>query len=268
MADNNEEDDKHEASPTDDNAQESKGKGKAPLTTRLQASSKAALNSITAPDSIPDLTPRHKTDAAGLGNSSIQPWLQGAPSQRRAAQASASEAFRSPRSEEQPSQTFTSFLNDQARDATPQVSAWTTQQATDGHAVTTLLSKPEDGAPLPEPPLSPAEASRLREALFTTPKPWSQLLDFNPDFASQSRESLRLHFGTADVAAARNIWLQQWSDVFESYTVHVWGHLGPLAADARREVQLQLAQDDGDDDDGSALRRLRMVLAHLRPSRL
>ncbi|PHH79445.1 hypothetical protein CDD80_4789 [Ophiocordyceps camponoti-rufipedis] len=187
MADDNQ-DDKPEAPPANDNTQEPKGKGKAPLTTRLQASSKAALNAITAPDSLPDSTPRHKTDVvAGPSNSSFQPWLQ-------------------------------------------------------------------------------VEASRLREALFTTPTPWSQLLDFNPDFASLSREHLRLHFGTADVAAARNIWLQQWSDVLESYTEHVWGHLGPLAADARREVQLQLAQDD--DDDGPALRRLRMVLAHLRPSRL
>lgn len=151
------------------------------------------------------------------------------------------------------------------------------QEAVDGADVVHLLSVPdhegdatawtagEDGDAL-----SPAEEARLREALFVggaadTRAHWEQLLNFRPDAVADPADMLEL-LGTAETSAADSIWLQHWSDVLSAYNDEVWGDLGPLAAEAKHEVDRLSSRDAQGQGQGetTALNRLRQILAHVR----
>lgn len=159
--------------------------------------------------------------------------------------------------------------------AVPQ-SAISRQEATDGADVVYLMSlsgdlaadadciDESDGA------LSSAEAARLRKALFGCEKTssrvyWDQLLNFTPDSADGPAD-LRLLTGTTDKPLANRVWLQQWESVLVAYTDEVWGDLGPLAAEAKYEVD-RLSGNGGqrhEEIETKALGRLRQILAHVR----
>ncbi|RDA92163.1 hypothetical protein CP533_5602 [Ophiocordyceps camponoti-saundersi (nom. inval.)] len=257
-----------------------KGKGKALFTERLQSSGRAAFNAVTGTSTMPDIVPRQKTSTAGPSNSTTH--LEEASS-RRAVQPGPSEPFKATtRSSSEAA--FNSFIEaPPAQDirSQPRSSAIADQEAADGSAVSHLLSLPDeevDGYEKGEEQgqMSPHEAARLREALFANDDDhvvWNQLLDFTPDSFSSLPDAPpsvhaadRLHLvGTEDVAAARSIWLHQWSDVFASYTRDVWGDLGPLAADAKAEVEQSISGSDVNRET-RAFQRLRLVLAHLRGS--
>ncbi|PFH58941.1 hypothetical protein XA68_13030 [Ophiocordyceps unilateralis] len=255
-----------------------KGKGKAVLTDRLQASGRAAFNAMTGTSSItamPHIIPRHKTATAG-------PSSQTSPEEaswQRAVRAGPAESFRT--GQQQSSEAFDSFVQGRAQDTNcgrgsggeetwgePTPASFADQEAADGIAVAALLSLPDDAADafsVADDSLSPNEAARLSEALFggdATGGSWDKLLDFTPDFVSLP-DAAQLQLGTADEAVARRIWLQQWSDVLSSYTREVWGDLGPLAAEARHEVEQHMSEGPRE---SRALHRLRLVLAHLRGS--
>ncbi|PHH77467.1 hypothetical protein CDD82_3489 [Ophiocordyceps australis] len=160
-------------------------------------------------------------------------------------------------------------------------SAVAQQEAADGSDVAQLLSVCDDDV-LPEmwqqhgEELWTAEAKRLHYTLFH-PSPhglgrsydWDRLLNFTPDFMTpRAREDssldAQLHFGTSDVAVAQDIWLQQWSSVLSAYTDEVWGELGPLAEEARRELDDGLVGAAGPGKGSMALARLQQILAHVR----
>ncbi|PHH59181.1 hypothetical protein CDD81_3667 [Ophiocordyceps australis] len=155
------------------------------------------------------------------------------------------------------------------------------QEAVDGADVAQLLLLPDDDV-LPEmwpqhgKELSAAEAKRLECTLFHPsshnqgrPNDWDRLLNFTPDFMKRlAGENMsldtQLHFGTRDVAAAQEIWLQQWSNVLSAYTDEVWGDLGPLAGQARREMDNGLVGAADMGKGPMALARLQQILAHVR----
>lgn len=148
------------------------------------------------------------------------------------------------------------------------------QQAVDGAEVAQLLSLPDEEPNYEEgnEQISADEAERLRDALFPPGREgsnWIALLDFMPNFTSESAGlsiEAQQYLGTADPIEARAIWVQQWGEVLSSYTSHVWGDLGPLVEDARREVEELLEQPPGSSQsaDAKALGRLRQILGHVR----
>ncbi|KND90411.1 hypothetical protein TOPH_04966 [Tolypocladium ophioglossoides CBS 100239] len=285
------------------NGGKGKDKGEArdndpPVVDRLLASGKLALNALTGSntDALPGALPGQKATA-----SSSQP-----PTILREASASASsqgaatrmgESLRAATHTDNSSEAFDSFINRppshdglfaegrlQSQPPRGTHRSVAEQEASDGAAVVQLLSLPDDPAdamPLEDDDddsLSPAEAGRLREALFgggsasSRAIAWDQVLNFNPDFVTRpgaiSSAGAQLHTGTMDVSVAQSIWLQQWSDVLSAYTDKVWGDLGPLASEARREIN-QLAGEEpavlGQESSGTkALGRLRLILAHVR----
>ncbi|KHN98594.1 uncharacterized protein MAM_03718 [Metarhizium album ARSEF 1941] len=145
------------------------------------------------------------------------------------------------------------------------------QEALDGSDVVAFISRSEVGDSViseePEEPeeLTPSEASRLREALFESGSSWpfwDQLLNFNPDFvvrADGSRREADIYMGTSDAELARSTWLRHWNDVLSSYTDEVWGDLGPLAAEAKGELE-----QNRHTQQSLALNRLRLILTHVR----
>ncbi|ORY56666.1 uncharacterized protein BCR38DRAFT_450848, partial [Pseudomassariella vexata] len=152
---------------------------------------------------------------------------------------------------------------------------------TDGMEVVKLLDTGYDEVMQQEPelPLSAAQASSIRRALFgdaglvrqaIEPAVWESLLNFFPEYLSNGSSDwdyneLQQHLGTPDVAAVRKMWVEQWQDVLSSYTDEVWGDLGALVREAREEVQSLSEQQQGMvPSEMKALRRLRQVLAHIR----
>lgn len=149
-------------------------------------------------------------------------------------------------------------------------------EATDGAAVVDLLSQPPQLEDMladddQDEQLTPAAAAKLREALFSSPGnriAWDDLLNFTPGFVARpgdGAQEARAQLGTEDPDAAREIWLRQWRDVLSAYTDEVWGDLGPLAAEAKRELEASGPSGGVERGDG-ALGRLRMILAHVRGS--
>lgn len=152
------------------------------------------------------------------------------------------------------------------------------QEARDGAEVLDLLSQPdmldliED--PDVDPDLSPEDVDMLRRALFEGPsergtRNWDSLLNLAPDFLlAGDPEATRQHLGVSDNAEGIKLWLEQWRDVLDEYTDEVWGDLGSLAQDARREVdraeQQQTPSAAGQQANLKALGRLRQILAHVR----
>ncbi|KAM4059325.1 hypothetical protein HRG_007817 [Hirsutella rhossiliensis] len=278
----------HPAS-TGNGVDKAKGKdqaNKASVAERLQASGKMAFNAVAGASTIPDAVPGQKAPA-GPSTSSRLPTMLGEASSSQLT-ARVGEPLRLNQNGQGSSEAFNSFINEQPRQDTisslrhgsQNHTSFTEQEATDGAAVVRLLSLPDD--PVDELPiedgdcLSPDEAARLREALFgvgnaDSSKPrWDDMLSLVPDSISHpsaaSSAAARLHVGTADPVVAQSIWLQQWSDVLSSYTDEVWGDLGPLAAEAKHDVerQMQGKQPVGlESSETKALRRLRLILAHV-----
>ncbi|KAH7369124.1 hypothetical protein B0T11DRAFT_70797 [Plectosphaerella cucumerina] len=151
------------------------------------------------------------------------------------------------------------------------------QEARDGAEVLDLLASPDiidlTEDPDVDPDLSPEDVDMLRRALFEGPSQrgttnWDSLLNLAPGFLlSGDPEATRQHLGVSDNAEGIKLWLEQWRDVLDQYTDEVWGDLGPLAHDARREVdQAEKEQQPiaGQQGNLKALGRLRQILAHVR----
>lgn len=145
------------------------------------------------------------------------------------------------------------------------------QTASDGSDVIQLLSMPDEEPNYSESNelLSEQEAARLRKAFFangTSHPTWDRLLSFSPEFILDpgSSHTARSHMGTEDTIVARDIWLQQWQDVLNSYTDEVWGDLGSLVEEAKREIETSRSYTDTRSPESKALDRLRQLLAHVR----
>lgn len=193
------------------------------------------------------------------------------------------DSFRKPREPDSSSRAFDEFSsNGQEPLLTPEPTRPMTSdrtmagfEATDGSAVVDLLSQPpqldemlvQDGQ---GERLTPAAAAKLREALFGSSESsrllWDDILNFTPRFATRGAEAeeARVQLGTTDLETAREIWLGQWRDVLSAYTDEVWGDLGPLAAEARKELSDFDCRGEKDGAGDGALGRLRMILAHIR----
>ncbi|POR35389.1 Uncharacterized protein TPAR_04390 [Tolypocladium paradoxum] len=284
------------------NGGEGKDKAKArdndpSIVDRLQASGKLALNAMAGSntDTMPGALPGQKAAAS----SSRPPTMLGEASSSVSSQRAATrmgESLRAATHTDDLYEAFDSFINGppnhdglfaeaRLRNQAPRgpPGSVAEQEASDGAAVVQLLSLPDDAADAMPPAegddsLSPSEAARLREALFGGPSAgsravaWDQLLNFNPDFVTRpdaiSSAHAQLHTGAADASVAQSIWVQQWSDVLSAYTDEVWGDLGPLASEAKREVD-QLAGEEPaklshESSATRALGRLRLILAHVR----
>lgn len=152
----------------------------------------------------------------------------------------------------------------------------------DGYAVLRLLDQPDflqdqdDIFAEEQDELSPDEARRLQDALFGSPSrnpSWDSLLNFTPGFvaggdSAQDAAVAGLLTGTLDLEEARQTWLMHWGEVLSSYTDYVWGDLGPLAAQAKKEVDDLTASppDAAAAEEPKGLRRLRQILGHVRGS--
>ncbi|KAB5580421.1 hypothetical protein GE09DRAFT_1082137 [Coniochaeta sp. 2T2.1] len=159
-------------------------------------------------------------------------------------------------------------------------------EAHDGEAVISLLSSPTTHLPdtLVDDPLTPEQQTSLRNALFGGPHPtsssnqneeevvdWNHILNFIPPYLRQDEPSLEsyLDTGLEDPAEAWQSWVGQWEGVLNRYDDEVWGDLGGLVGEARREVEeLKRTRAAGGEEGGRietpALRRLRGILGHLR----
>lgn len=284
-----------------------KGKGKdtfdegvTSITERLQASTRLAMSAVAGG---PDLAARQTAEkgAPSFGSIDKSSSVAGEASSSRLQSSTSSGPGQSIRT--QPSlesssafQAFSDFIraepslafehqqhhhhHQQLHPSGPSVSE---QERLDGAEVVGLLDGPSDelDAVLPgahdeledDDGLDPATVAKLRVALFDSSHSesrWDDMLNFTPDFLRQpdaSAEDTLLHLGTSDPEEARRIWLYQWSDVLSSYTDQVWGDLGPLAEDARKEVEEELKSDEAIADRPSqtkSLDRLRQILAHVR----
>ncbi|KAH7160108.1 hypothetical protein B0J13DRAFT_519529 [Dactylonectria estremocensis] len=263
-----------------------------PITDRLQASGRLALNAVVGG---PDLASQQVGEKGTVSFSNIDraSSMAGEASSHRLHSARMGESIRAQTALDSStaSRAFSDFVGsgssldfEQHHSLPPrqQDSSITKQESVDGAAVIDLLNGPSDeldqvliGARSDTPDdnnLTPEAAAKLREALFDSTHPessWEDMLNFTPDFLHQpgaSAEDAELHLGTRNIDEARNIWLHQWSDVLSSYTDHVWGDLEPLVAEARREVE-GLASTEAVPDrapETKALDRLRQILAHVR----
>ncbi|UNI15287.1 hypothetical protein JDV02_001830 [Purpureocillium takamizusanense] len=278
------------------------------LSERLRTSGKMALHAMSSGgDGMPStMSDQKSADASGLGSGSATRLSQtiaeasSASSSQGAAQPHHSASFRTHSHSGDAAAAFDTFMgvpNHKSRlPATGQrehVGAPVTQhpmavpgqqrtvaqqEATDGIEVVQLLSMPDYEADVAvwaegedDDALSPAEEARLREALFVGETAdrrahWDRLLNFRPDSAGPA-DMLQL-LGTAETSAADGIWLQHWSDVLSAYNDEVWGDLGPLAAEAKHEVdRLSILDAKGlDQGQTTALNRLQQILAHVRGS--
>lgn len=152
-------------------------------------------------------------------------------------------------------------------------------ETTDGSVVAHLLSQPDDFDMMPaaeeqDETLSGEDAAKLRMALFSDASsgrlPWDHLLNFTPEFVSSQNPSRQgqmeseMQLGTTDQGSAADIWVRQWHDVLSAYTDEVWGDLGTLVAEAKREIEQDLLGEDSERPEAPALSRLKMILAHVR----
>jgi hypothetical protein len=153
---------------------------------------------------------------------------------------------------------------------------------TDGVDVVRLLDAGYEEVTQPELeiPLTSKEAMALRRALFgegagsrnTDSKTgWEDILNFVPDYVSNGSSGLGYrdvsqHLGVKNQAEAKEIWVQQWQNVLSSYTNEVWGDLGGLVEEARKEIQ-ELRSDGlraATPSEVKAVHRLRQILVHIR----
>ena len=285
---------KNESLTGESGSKDSKGKEREPsMLDRIQSSAKGISDAMTSGDAgLRGMLPSSssKVTPSGPGGSKDIPGILQQTSQSRSSQSAGSRGvgtFRETRVPDNSSQAFDEFVN--AREPQlPRESSlaeppgWTAQdfEATDGSAVVDLLSQPLGLDEMPgeddqDDGLAPEAAEKLREALFGSSgsRPfWDDLLNFTPQFLAgpgdEAVAAAQSHLGTTDLNAAREIWLGQWQDVLSAYTDEVWGDLGPLAVEARKEVGDLMSQepDKRDEVGGGALGRLRMILAHVRGS--
>ena len=287
-------DESHAAEPSSKDTKESKGKGREPtIFDRMRSSAKGASDAMISGDAGLHgmaASSSAKVNPTGSGVFRDTPNILQQTSlnrQSQGARAPGINTFREARAPDSSSQAFDDFVNGQEQ-RLPQEpsraepgSGWTMghSEATDGSAVVDILSQPLSLDEMPgeddqDDGLTPAAAAKLREALFGSPGSsisWDDLLNFTPQFLAgpgDEIESALVHLGTTDPSAAREIWLSQWQDVLSAYTDEVWGDLGTLAAEARKEVDDLVLQDRdrGGELGGGALGRLRMILAHVRGS--
>ncbi|KAF5663961.1 hypothetical protein FHETE_7268 [Fusarium heterosporum] len=269
---------------------------------RLHASSRLALNALSTRSDLSGQPPTGKASPSGISNSgnTSRSMIQASSHKLRSTAQSESLRPHINMNSGPPAQAFDDFvrddstlgtedvsrygqLRDQNYDLSTPPSAVTKHERSDGAAVVDLLNGPSGeldavllGAEDPNTEykgLTSEAANKLREALFPTNSVphgsnWNDLLNFNPNYLSQSgpeAESERqLHLGTADTGEARSNWLQQWGNVLNGYTDHVWGDLEPLIAEARKEVEDFGVKGPEAAPDTKALNRLRQVLAHVR----
>ena len=62
---------------------------------------------------------------------------------------------------------------------------------------------------------------------------------------------------------SRDRWLQDWEGFLNRYSDEVWGDMLPLVTEAREEVEMAQAGGGHIGMDGSAVKRLGMILGHL-----
>lgn len=161
------------------------------------------------------------------------------------------------------------------------------QEQRDGAEVLHLLSQ-ADNEPLEfddAPEMSDESLNSLRAALFsggastTRSREWDTMLNFIPDFVRPDADGRADYAGknvdksletqsamglehSPDIA---RLWVEQWHDVLTAYTDEVWGDLGPLVQQAKKEIeQLQEAPPDQPPPNTKALQRLRLLLGHIR----
>lgn len=271
------------------NLSNDKGKGKntVSIVDRLQSSGRAVIHSTISDKCIPNFPSSQK----GGGESSASACLtthqsiSGTEKQRNR-QASANMAqhsFRSDRDLQGTSNTFEAF----AAGETSKPNLYTTdvldaprkdksvmeQEALDGSDVVEFLSQPETGdLPISEVPeeMSPFEVARLQAALFGSGSSWpfwDRLLNFSPAFVvgvEGCGRDVDSYMGTSDAGLARSTWLRHWNDVLSSYTDEVWGDLGPLATEAKEELQQYTQTQESLEASTTALNRLRLILNHVR----
>jgi hypothetical protein len=158
------------------------------------------------------------------------------------------------------------------------------QEPNDGADVVALLAGngnlDEAFAHIDEP-ASHDDLAALRKALFgdgtddtAPPVAWDNVLNFIPGYLQSATattagadDELSLHLGTGNSDEAWQAWVGQWSRVLTSYQDEVWGDLGALVEEARREVQrIETAKPDEKPAEPTALLRLRAILGHLRGS--
>ncbi|KAF4997090.1 hypothetical protein FGRMN_4099 [Fusarium graminum] len=269
---------------------------------RLQGSSKLALNAFSTRPDLSGQLPTGKASPSGISNSgnTSSSMVQAASHKLRSTDQSRSLRPHINMNSGPPAQAFDDFVRDdstlgtedgsryvQPRNQNYEVltppSAITEHERSDGAALVDLLNGPSGeldavllGAEDPDTEyggLTSEAANKLRETLFPTNSvthgpDWNDLLNFNPNYLSQSGPEAelerQLHLGTADTDEARTNWLQQWGNVLNGYTDHVWADLEPLIAEARKEVEDFGVQGLETAPDTKALDRLRQVLAHVR----
>lgn len=157
------------------------------------------------------------------------------------------------------------------------------QEARDGEEVVALLSGDLDlDAELAGPEddtISPDDMASLRKALFgnqddfssnTSPIAWDHALNFIPPSllgfdGIPTVSSTRDLMGTDDTNEGWESWIDQWSRVLTGYHDEVWGDLGALVEEAKKEVkQLEEVKPGERPPEPTALLRLRAILGHLR----
>ncbi|KAK1781357.1 hypothetical protein QBC45DRAFT_64960 [Copromyces sp. CBS 386.78] len=155
------------------------------------------------------------------------------------------------------------------------------QEARDGMEVVALLSgdlglDAELAGP-EEDTISPDDMASLRKALFgndldssSSPIAWDHALNFIPPSllgfdGTSTASSTRDLVGTDDVSEVWEAWIDQWSRVLTGYHDEVWGDLGALVEEAKKEVkQLEEVKPGERPPEPTALLRLRAILGHLR----
>lgn len=225
-----------------------RGKGKASMIVRLEASTKLAIKSFTSDQTLPDIATATKPidGSSSLGRKSSFTGM----TRHGVCSSKPSQAFKGSQTYGETSQNFNEFSATHAN--SPVKEHWslddslslTCQETCDGADVVRLMSEPDE----PDnftlelfQSLSPTATIRLQDALFKKEgqqRAWDKLLDFSPDFFAQpdTSESGRLWFGTTDIAVARGIWLQRWSEVLSGYNHQVWGELEGFKTEAITEL--------------------------------
>ncbi|KAI9171899.1 hypothetical protein HJFPF1_01390 [Paramyrothecium foliicola] len=272
----------------DSNGSRGKGKEKEPtVAERLQASGRLAFNSAISTQPLPNQMTSEKAVGSSRGSTSWEPSASNETALHHNQQSGISESFRCKTSHsEHTSRAFEEFQEPagshwtheqlQLSQSLPQSLAQ--QEAFDGFAVVDMLSQRDQEGTFEDLSggyeLSPETFANLRRALFESDfgaSIWNGLLDFSPDFITSADDSSskdrRQYLGVAEPNHARQIWAQQWAEVFSNYNAEVWGDLGPLVSKAKREVEdLTTSQGGslGESSDTSAVDRLRQILAHVR----
>ncbi|ODA76770.1 hypothetical protein RJ55_08041 [Drechmeria coniospora] len=262
-----------------------KGKGKLPtnepsIVDRLHASGRMAWKSISSENLMPS-TGQKTADEFGTGNIA-QKLVVASSSSSHPEQVSicVRDSVKSTIHAQDRSEAYESFINDSPSHPVyteghgEGQTTFAKQEAIDGTNVVELLSLHDDRVELDEggDRLSPAEATRLGEALFGRSIPnnratWDQMLNFDPGFTTTSKCSsaeVQQYMGAKDRAAAQQVWLRQWSQVLSAYTNEVWGDVSHLVAEAKHEVSQLSTAEQQDSGETKALRRLRLILAHVR----